>query len=396
MDLTETVNAVVSLQKRILALAPNTTLTQDGQQTVNDYNLIASRLNGVTFNLRDQLAQLSPITANVPIVPLTVNLNTDDYNAMKGGIDSMFDLLASAIRTEGARQNRAVVLRSQEPEVLRLVQTIGVKTQRSENAVANLLEIDTANLNEEVTKIQNPFYTVKYSDFAQQGNANATGGGILALVGHSTGNKAIMSCIQGRPAPLTFSFRLRAPTSGTIRIIPIPIASRIQLTTRGQPAGAIPVHAECVDVSAHLEVADLQVQFLYQNQVVADRDGAGTFNFPICDTITVTVTPWTQQKNQNANANFQNWQNHNAQAQPAVALEFKILDAVTTVNWDVLTADSAAPNQLMSTIFDRPSFINVPQIDSWSFQELLMNDNMQTVAWSRKLAVLIAAFSAKV
>nr|WGF20346.1 inner capsid protein [Rotavirus H] len=396
MDLIETINAVVDLQERVRNLSPNTNIYQDGQTTINDYNAVASRVNGKRYDLRDPIAQLSPFQVHMPIIPLATVLSTDDHESMVAGIESLFDALAAAVRTEGSRQNRAVVTKSVEPEVLRLVLDVGIKSQVSKNPLANLLQVDTAKMEQQVEPADDPFANLRVNLLAPGGATNNTGGGYHALVGRATGKMAVVTAVQGRPGAINFALDMKVPCSGVMTAIYIPAPGELQLSLGNQPPNNIPVHAQCVDVSTVMAEGDVQFQFTLGGRIVATVDRTGTFNFPLCDRVNVRIEPWNANKQANNNANFNNWPAGTAQRQPTISLMLTIPTAVSLTDYDTNSPYLAKPTYLMGTTFNSASFVNTPPNVLWTMNSLLSKAPPQFVHWSRKIACLIAAYSCKI
>ncbi|APQ41757.1 VP6 [Rotavirus J] len=395
MDLIETVNAVVSLQKRILKLSPTTQIDQNGQTTVNDYNNIASRTNGTTYQLLDPIAQRSPYEIRAPIIPLTVVLSTDDFEAMSSGIESILEALAAAIRSEGSRRNRAIVQKAQDPEVARLITTIGTRSQYSENQFANLQVIDTARMEQTLLPSSAVFRDQRIRVLNVNGVAGNTGGGYISAIGRVSGRRLTCTTMLGRPGNVVFDVRFRAPTAGTSSVTFLPAPGFIQLPRTLLAAGGIPTVAQCCDVSDDMNPDDLRIEYLLGNQIVHATRGTTTNSFPQCDGLRITVTPWDNNKNQNNNAAFNNWQNNGAQMQPTVSFMLTVEDSVSLVDYDIYSSESAPASFLMGSIFNRDSFLATPQVD-WSFNALLAHTANGESHWARKIATMIAAYSVKV
>nr|WBV74442.1 VP6 [Bat RVJ-like rotavirus BtSY3] len=395
MDLIEVVNAVVELQKRILKLSATTQITQDGQQTVNDYNSIASKVNGTTYLLLDQIAQNSPYEIRSPIIPLTVVLSTDDFEAMSSGIESILECLAGAIRTEGSRRNRTTVIKAQDPEVARLITTIGVRSQYSECGYANLPVIDTARMEQMLVPSTAAFNDQRIRVLNQHGIPGNTGGGYLGAIGRVSGNRLVCTAIAGRPGNITFEVRFRAPISGTASITFLPAPGFIQLPRTLLQAGGIPTVAQCCDVSDNMNPADLNIDFLQTNQIIYTTRGPVTVSFPQSDGMRIAITPWDAQKQQNNNAAFNNWANNGAQMQPTVSFMITIESGASLIDYDIQSSDSSKASFLMGSIFAEDSFIQRPQCP-WTMNELLNHTQNGETYWARKIAALIAAFSAKI
>nr|QRV11688.1 VP6 [Bat rotavirus] len=396
MDLIETINAVVDLQERVRNLSPNTNIFQDGQTTINDYNAVASRVNGKLYNLRDPIAQLSPFQIFMPIVPLATVLSTDDHESMVAGIESLFDALAAAVRTEGSRQNRAVVTKSAEPEVLRLVLDIGIRSQISKNPLANMLQVDTAKMEQQIEPADDPFANMRINLLAPGGANNNTGGGYHALIGRATGKTAVVTAVHGRPGPINFALDMKVPCSGTMSTTFLPAPGEIQLPLGNQPPNNIPVHAQCVDVSTVMGEDDIRMQFTLGGRIVATINRVGTFNFPLCDRVNVTIEPWNANKQANNNANFNNWPGGTAQRQPTVSLFIQIPTAITLTDYDTNSPYLGKPTYLMGTTFSSASFVATPPNVLWTMNGLLSRAPPQSVHWARKIACMIAAYSCKI
>lgn len=396
MDLIETINAVVELQHRVRNLSPNTNIYQDGQTTINDYNAIASRCNGKVYNLRDQIAQLSPFQVHMPVIPISTILSTDDHETMSAGIESLFDVLAAAIRTEGSRQNRAVVTKSIEPEVLKAVLDIGIRSQFSENPYANMLQVDTAKMEQQLEPIDDPLASQRINMLAAGGATNNTGGGYHALVGRATGKTGVVTIIQGRPGAVTFNLNMKVPCSGVLSLTLLPAPGVIQLSLGNQPPNNIPVHAECVDVSTVFTEGDIVIRFELAGRVVGNANKLGTLNFPLCDRISITIEPWNANKQNNANANFNNWPAGTAQRQPTVSLFVNIINASSLIDYETHSKYLAGATYLMGTTFSEDSFIVSPPNVVWTMSSLLSGAPPQYIHWTRKIACMIAAFSCKI
>nr|AQX34663.1 VP6 [Rotavirus I] len=394
MDLVECINSIVQLKKRVTRLAPNAPLSQDGLATVNDYNSIASAINGHTFHLRDQLGQISPFTVNAPLTSITNVLSTDTYEDIKAGIESMLDALAGAIRSEGGRRNRAVVTKVADPEVKKLISTLSAKSQLSDNLYANTMEYDTARAEAPLVSVQNPFFNENIQQSAPQGAPNQHGGGYLALVGRASGSTLTATCIAGRIGQIIWNNEMRVPLSGTMSVNFLPAPGRVMLPRINLGPGGIPPIADCVDVSTDCTGGDITINFLRDGNVIFTREGPGQFSFPVCDEINFNVIPWDANKQNNANAAFVNWNQGGAAAQPTVSLLINITNAAATLDQMVMTSDVTKPNHLMSTIFNADSFVNIPNV-TWTFSNLINDQDPQTAPWSKKVASLIAAFAAQ-
>nr|WBV74302.1 VP6 [Bat RVJ-like rotavirus BtSY1] len=395
MDLIETVNAAIELQKRILKLSPASQINQDGQQTVNDYNSVASRTNGTLYQLIDQIAQRSPIEIRSPIVPLTVVLSTDDFEAMSSGIESILEALACAIRAEGSRRNRTTVLKAQDPEVARLITTIGIRASYSENGFGNLPAVDTAKQEQMLVPNSAVFNDQRIRLLTLNGVAGNTGGGYISAIGRVSGKRLTCTVLAGRPGAATFEVRLKAPTAGTASITFLPAPGFIQLPRTLLQAGGIPTVAQCCDVSDNMNPNDLNVEYMMAGQIVHTQRGPTTTSFPQCDAIRITVTPWDAQKQQNNNAAFNNWQNNGAQMQPTVSIMITMEDAVSLIDYDIFSTDTAAASFLMGSIFSEDSFVARPACP-WAYNDLLSHDQNGETYWARKIASFIAAYAAKV
>nr|ADC53100.1 VP6 [Bovine group B rotavirus]ADC53101.1 VP6 [Bovine group B rotavirus] len=391
MDLIETVNACVRLQKRVLSLAPNTNLNTAGQSVLNDYNAIASRINGKTYALLDQTAILSPYTVNAPIISLAVRISTDDYDDMRSGIESILDCLAAAIRTEGSRPVRVIERRVVEPVVRQLVEDLKLKSLVSDISIANFAAADTALIQPEVVETENPLLVGIIEQVVVRQPASLNGGNIRAAIGRWSGNKGSVTCVSGMEAEHMFFVELKARTCGVLNIVYLPAPGVIMVP---MPQGR---NRESVilDVSAEMTADDFIIDFFDDNNIVHTERGVGLFSFPMCTRIRFRVTPWTQQKSQSGldTPSLATWANGTSPRQPAVSFMFELRRTFTENDYKFVSRCTSKVQYILDTNFPETSFVNRPQIE-WNVQEMVTSDT--DTVWSRKIAMLVAAFAAKI
>ncbi|ASV45161.1 inner capsid protein VP6 [Rotavirus G] len=391
MDLVETVNAVVDLQRRIYELSSNTNLSSKGQQTVNDYNALASRLNGKTYALHDQTAVFTPYVVNMNLISISTRISTDDYDAMKEGINGLFDVIAAAIRTECSRRVRAIEQRVLEPAVKMLLEDIRLKAQASKIAIANMSAYDTAKLEPQVINIENPLRPGIVDDVLQRANFTQRGGGIRYTTGRWSGNKGIITCVSGTDGVHTVEIRLRTALTGILNLVYVPAPGKV-VQSRERAQG-VPVTLKCSDVSPDMSRGDLVIEFLRNGVVVDAEGGSGTFQFTQCDTIRLRIEPWDAAKNINPTPDFVNWNQNQANSQPTVSIMFEIRQAYTQLENDEMSADAPKVQHYLDTIFTQDSFVRSPNV-FWRAQDMANAQN--DTAWARKIITSVAAFAAKI
>nr|AHZ32881.1 inner capsid protein VP6 [Rotavirus G] len=391
MDLIETVNAVVDLQKRIYDLSSNTNLSSKGQQVVNDYNALASRVNGKTYALHDQTAVLTPYIINMNLISISTRISTDDYEAMKEGMNGLLDVIAAAIRTECSRRVRAIEQRVLEPVVKMLIEDIKLKAQVSKIAIANMSAYDTAKLEPQIVNIENPLRPGIVDDVLQRPNFTQRGGGIRYTTGRWSGNKGIVTCVSGTDGVHTIEIQLRTTLTGILNLLYVPAPGKI-VQSRGRAQG-VPVTLKCSDVSPDMARGDIVIEFLRNGAVVDAEGGSGTFQFTQCDTIRIRVEPWSVVKNLNPTPDFANWNQNQANSQPTVSIMFEIRQAYTQLENDEMSADAPKVQYYLDTIFTQDSFVRHPNV-LWRTQDLANAQN--DTAWARKVVTSVAAFAAKI
>nr|AHI44871.1 inner capsid protein VP6 [Porcine rotavirus B] len=391
MDLIETVNACVALQKRILNLAPNTNLSTSGQSTLNDYNAVASRVNGRTYAFYDQTAVLTPITINTPIISLSVRISTDDYDDMKSGMSSILDALAAAIRTEGVRPTRAIERRVLDPAVKQLVEDLKLKSLTSEISVANLAAVDTAFIQPEIIETENPLYADIIEQVIHRPNMNMTGGNIRATLGRWSGNKGVVTCMSGMDSEHRFTIEFKARTTGIINILYIPTAGTILIP---MPNGR-PREGKLIDVSAEMMADNFAIDFMDDDAILQTETGVGVFSFPMCNKIRFRINPWDMNKEQDnlGTVHMTNWAQGNATRQPAISFLFETRRTFTEGDYQHLSRCTPKAQFTLDTVFPETSFIVKPDVE-WNIQSLLTSKNQPV--WCRKIAMLVSAFAAKV
>nr|WME84905.1 intermediate capsid protein [Porcine rotavirus B] len=391
MDLIETVNACVKLQKRILSLAPNTNLNIEGQSTLNDYNAIASRVNGKTYPLLDQTAILTPYTVHAPIVALAVRISTDDYDDMRSGIESIVDCLAAAIRTEGSRPVRVIERRVVEPVVKQLIEDLKLKSLVSEIPIANFAATDTALIQPEVIEAENPLLVGILEQVVVRQPATNNGGNVRAALGRWSGNKGSVTCISGMEAEHMFNVDFKTRTCGVLNIVYTP-APGVMLIPMPQGRNRESV---VIDVSSEMTADDFIIEFFDGNTIVHTERGVGIFSFPMCDRIRFRVTPWTQQKTQDNldTPSMATWANGTAPRQPGISFMFEVRRTFIENDYKFLSRCTSKVQYVLDTNFPEASFISRPQVD-WNIQEMITSDT--DTVWARKIAMLVASFAAKI
>nr|AHI44881.1 inner capsid protein VP6 [Porcine rotavirus B] len=391
MDLIETVNACVALQKRIYDLAPNTNLNTAGQSTLNDYNALASRVNGKTYPLHDLTAVLTPLTIHAPIISLSVRISTDDYDDMRSGINSVLDVLAAAIRTEGSRPVRVIERRVLDPVVKQLVEDLKLKSLVSEISLANLAAVDTAMIQPELIETENPLFADIIEQVVNRPNMNMTGGNIRATLGRWSGNKGVITCMSGMDSEHRFTVDFKAKTTGVLNIVYVPAAGTILIP---MPNGRTR-EGKLIDVSAEMMADDFAVDFMEDNAIIQTETGVGVFSFPMCNRIRFRISPWNMQKDQDGlgTVRMTNWAQGNAVRQPAVSFLFETRRTFTEGDYQHLSRCTPKAQYMLDTTFPESSFINKPPTE-WNIQSLLTSSNQKV--WGQKIAMLVSAFAAKV
>nr|AHI44933.1 inner capsid protein VP6 [Porcine rotavirus B] len=391
MDLIETVNACVRLQRRVFDLAPNTNLNTAGQSTLNDYNATASRVNGRTYPLLDQTAVLTPYTIHSPIVPLAVRISTDDYEDMRSGMESIIDCLAAAIRTEGSRPVRVIERRVLEPVVKQLIDDLKLKSLISNISVANFAAADTSLIQPEVVETENPFLVGIIEQTVMRQPVNLNGGNIRAAVGRWSGNKGAITCVSGMEAEHIFFVEFKARTCGVLNVIYIPAPGVLMIPLPNGPNR----ESVCIDVSAEMTADDFKIDFFDDDTIVHTANGVGIVSFPMCTRIRFRVTPWTEQKTRDGldTPSITNWNNGNAPRQPTVSFMFEARRTFTENDYKFVSRCTPKVQYVLDNYFPETSFVNRPQIE-WNIQEMLTTDT--NTVWSRKIAMLVAAFAAKI
>nr|WLD25313.1 VP6 [Rotavirus B] len=391
MDLIETVNACIALQKRIFNLAPNTNLSTSGQSTLNDYNAIASRMNGRTYALYDQTAVLTPITINAPIISLSVRVSTDDYDDMKSGINSILDALAAAIRTEGVRPTRAIERRVLDPAVKQFVEDLKLKSLTSEISVANLAAVDTAMIQPEIIETENPLFADIIEQVVHRPNMNMTGGNIRATLGRWSGNKGVVTCMSGMDSEHRFTVEFKTRTTGIINILYVPTAGTILIP---MPNGR-PREGKLIDVSAEMMADNFAIDFMDDDAIIRTETGVGVFSFPMCNKIRFRINPWDMNKEQEnlGTVHMTNWAQGNATRQPAISFLFETRRTFTESDYQHLSRCTPKAQFTLDTVFPETSFITRPDVE-WNIQSLLTSRNQPI--WCKKIAMLVSAFAARV
>nr|AFP25343.1 structural protein VP6 [Human rotavirus B] len=391
MDLIETVNACVKLQKRVLGLAPNTNLNTAGQSVLNDYNALASRVNGKTYALLNQIAVYTPYTINAPIISLAVRISTDDYDDMRSGIESILDVLAAAIRTEGSRPTRVIERRVLEPNVKQLIDDLRLKSLISDLSIANLAAVDTAMIQPEVIETENPLYADIIEQVVHRPNIGMTGGNIRATLGRWSGNKGVVTCMSGMDSEHRFTVELKTRTCGIINIVYIPTSGTILIP---MPAGRNR-EGDLIDVSAEMMADDFAIDFMDDDNIIQTETGVGVYSFPMCNRIRFRINPWNNQKDDDnlGTVHMVNWTQGTAPKQPAISFMFETRRTFTEGDYQHLSRCAPKAQYMMDTQFNDVSFTNRPAVD-WNIQSLLTS-NTQRV-WCQKIAMLIASFAAKI
>nr|AHI44882.1 inner capsid protein VP6 [Porcine rotavirus B] len=391
MDLIETVNACVALQKRIYDLAPNTNLNTAGQSTLNDYNALASRVNGRTYPLHDLTAVLTPLTIHAPIISLSVRISTDDYDDMRSGINSVLDVLAAAIRTEGSRPVRVIERRVLDPVVRQLVEDLKLKSLVSEISLANLAAVDTAMIQPELIETENPLFADIIEQVVHRPNMNMTGGNIRATLGRWSGNKGVITCMSGMDSEHRFTIDFKTKTTGVLNIVYVPTAGTMLIP---MPNGRTR-EGKLIDVSAEMMADDFAVDFMEDDAIIQTETGVGVFSFPMCNRIRFRINPWNMQKDQDGlgTVHMTNWAQGNATRQPAVSFLFETRRTFTEGDYQHLSRCTPKAQYMLDTVFPESSFINKPPTE-WNIQSLLTSSNQKV--WGQKIAMLVSAFAAKV
>nr|AHI44925.1 inner capsid protein VP6 [Porcine rotavirus B] len=391
MDLIETVNACIRLQKRILNLAPNTNLNTAGQSTLNDYNAIASRCTGKTYALLDQTAVYTPYNINAPIISLSVRISTDDYDDMRSGINSILDVLAAAIRTEGSRYVRVIERRVVDPTVRQLVEDLKLKSLTSEISIANLAAVDTALIQPEVIETENPLYADIIEQVTHRPQMNMTGGNIRATLGRWSGNKGVVTCMSGMDSEHRFTVNLKTRTTGVINIVYTPTAGTILIP---MPNGRNR-EGKLIDVSAEMMADDFAIDFMDDDAIVQTETGVGVFSFPMCNRFRFRISPWNMQKDQDGlgTVHMTNWAQGTAARQPAISFMFETRRTFTESDYQHLSRCTPKSQYILDTVFPETSFVNKPNVD-WNIQSLLTS-NTQKV-WCQKIAMLVSSYAAKI
>nr|AHI44884.1 inner capsid protein VP6 [Porcine rotavirus B] len=391
MDLIETVNACVALQRRIYDLAPNTNLNTAGQSTLNDYNALASRVNGRTYPLHDLTAVLTPITIHAPIISLSVRISTDDYDDMRSGINSVLDVLAAAIRTEGSRPVRVIERRVLDPVVRQLIEDLKLKSLVSEISLANLAAVDTAMIQPELIETENPLFADIIEQVVHRPNMNMTGGNIRATLGRWSGNKGVITCMSGMDSEHRFTIDFKAKTTGVLNIVYVPAAGTILIP---MPNGRTR-EGKLIDVSAEMMADDFAVDFMEDDAIIQTETGVGVYSFPMCNRIRFRINPWNMQKDQDGlgTVHMTNWAQGNATRQPAVSFLFETRRTFTEGDYQHLSRCTPKAQYMLDTTFPESSFINKPPTE-WNIQSLLTSSNQKV--WGQKIAMLVSAFAAKV
>nr|AHI44945.1 inner capsid protein VP6 [Porcine rotavirus B] len=391
MDLIETVNACVALQKRILNLAPNTNLNTAGQSVLNDYNALASRITGKTYALLDLTAVLTPFTITAPIISLSVRISTDDYEDMRSGMNSILDVLAAAIRTEGSRPVRVIERRVHDPAVRQLVEDLKMKSLVSDISLANLAAVDTAMIQPEVIETENPLYADIIEQVVHRANMNMTGGNIRATLGRWSGNKGVITCMSGMDSEHRFIVELKARTTGIINIVYVPTAGTILIP---MPNGRTR-EGKLIDVSAEMMADNFAIDFMEDDAIVQTETGVGVFSFPMCNRIRFRINPWDMQKDQEGlgTVHMTNWAQGNATRQPAISFLFETRRTFTEGDYQHLSRCTPKAQHVLDTVFPETSFVNKPDVD-WNIQSLLTSSTNKT--WAQKIAMLVSAFAARI
>nr|AXF38720.1 MAG: non-structural protein 5 [Rotavirus G] len=391
MDLIETVNAIVDLQKRIYKLSANTNLSSKGQQIVNDYNALASRMNGKTYALHDQTAVLTPYMVNMNLISISTRISTDDYDSMKEGINALFEVIAAAIRTECSRRVRAIEQRVLEPAVKMLLEDIKLKAQASEIPIANLSAFDTAKMEPQVINIENPLRPGIVDDVFQRPNFTQRGGGIRYTTGRWSGNKGVVTCVSGTDGVHTVELRLRTALTGVLNLLYIPAPGKV--VQSHERAQGVPVTLRCSDVSPDMARGDVTIEFLRNGAVVDAEGGTGNFQFTQCDTIRIRIEPWNAAKNMNPTPDFANWNQNQANCQPTISLLFEIRQAYASFEHDEMSVYTPRVQHYLDTVFQEDSFVRRPNV-FWRTQDLANAQVDQ--AWAKKIITAVSAFSAKI
>nr|AXF38736.1 MAG: viral structural protein 6 [Ruddy turnstone rotavirus] len=393
MDLIETVNAVVGLQKRVLKLSANTNLSTEGQSTINDYNALASRLNGKNYALLDQTAILTAYVVTMNPVSLSTRISTDDFEEMRDGINSILDTLAAAIRTECSRRVRAIEQRVAEPVVKMLLEDIKLKSQYSEISIANMAAMDTSKLNPEVVQTENPLVVDIIEDVNLRPNYTQRGGGIRFTSGRWSGNKGAVTCVSGSDGDHIINVRMKALTTGVLNVIYLPAPGTI-LQPQSTANGNVPVALRCIDVSSEMSGADFLIDFMRDGNVLSTQRGVGIYPFEMCDRIRFRVTPWDLAKNLNPTPDLVNWAQNNANKQPTVSFLFEVRDTFSEADYFHMSKCVPKVQFHMDNQFNEDSFIRRPNVNEWTVQNLMISQ--QDKVWCQKIAMCIAAYAAKI
>nr|AHI44885.1 inner capsid protein VP6 [Porcine rotavirus B]AHI44886.1 inner capsid protein VP6 [Porcine rotavirus B]AHI44887.1 inner capsid protein VP6 [Porcine rotavirus B] len=391
MDLIETVNACIKLQKRILNLAPNTNLNTAGQSILNDYNALASRVTGKMYTLLDQTAVYTPYTITAPIISLSVRISTDDFDDMRSGINSILDILAAAIRTEGSRYVRVIERRVVDPNVKQLVEDLKLKSLVSDISIANLAAVDTALIQPEIIETENPLFADIIEQVVHRPNMNLTGGNIRATLGRWSGNKGVITCMSGMDSEHRFTIDFKARTTGVINIVYIPTAGRMLIP---MPNGRN-WEGKLIDVSAEMMADNFAVDFMDDDTIIQTETGVGVYSFPMCNRMRFRISPWDMQKEQErlGTPHMGNWAQGNAAWQPAITFMFETRRTFTEGDYQHLSRCTPKAQYMLDTLFPETSFINKPAVD-WNIQSLLTSNSQKT--WCQKIAMLVSAFAAKI
>nr|QQD36994.1 VP6 [Pacific black duck rotavirus G] len=393
MDLIETVNAIVHLQKRVLSLSANTNLNSEGQSIINDYNAVASRMNGRTYAFLDPTAILTNYIISMNPISLSTRISTDDFEEMKAGMNSLFDAVSGAIRTECSRPVRAVEQRVAEPNVRMFVDDVRMKSQYSELSIANTAAFDTAKLEPELVYTENPINVGIVEQMNIRANFTQHGGGMRFTTGRWSGNKGAITCISGTDGEHVASVEFKDLTTGVLNVIYIP-APGVMLQPAATIAIGAPVGLKCIDVSTEMTRDDFLIDFMIDNQVLTTYRGVGIIPFEMCNKIRFRVTPWDLARNVNQPPCLVNWQQNNANRQPTVSFLFEIRDACVKSETFQMQPIVSRVQYHMDTQFTADAFLRRPNVD-WTVQSLLTSNNVDKV-WCQKIAMCIAAFAAKV
>nr|AXF38061.1 VP6 [Rotavirus G] len=391
MDLIETINAVVDLQKRVYKLSANTNLNSQGQQIINDYNALASRVSGKQYALLDQTAVLTPYLVDMGLVSISTRISTDDFDLMKDGMSSLFDALAAAIRLECSRRVRAVEQRVLEPAVKMLLDDIKMKKQYSEITLANILANDTAKLDNIIDKIENPLNPGIVDDVTYRPNFTQRGGGIRYTTGRWAGTRGAVTCVSGTDGEHVINIPLKTQMNGILSVMYIPAPGKISQSI-GR-ANGVPVALKCTDVSPDMTRNDITIEFVKSGVLIGTQRGTGAFQFKQANHIRIRVEPWNNAKNRNPNPDFTNWNQNQANSQPTVSIMFEVMSAYAQVENDILASTDTKVQYYLDTHFTDDSFIRRPNIN-WTVLDMLSTQNDSI--WAKKIAASVAAFSSKI